>query len=81
MTASALALGIFVTYVIGAFVEHHVLGWILSVFPMMMLVGLLFLPETPVWLIANGKEEEARQSLQQLRGRYKGKTLFKNTIL
>lgn len=33
MTASALALGILVTYVIGAFVEWYVLAWIIGLFP------------------------------------------------
>ena len=69
MTASALAFGIFVTYVIGAFVEHHVLGWILSAFPLVLMIGMIFLPETPVWLLAHNEEEEARKALQRLRGR------------
>ena len=69
LTATALALGIVVTYVIGAFVDWYVLAWILSSFPLILLVGMSFLPETPVWLLTHGRQDEARRSLQQLRGR------------
>ncbi len=69
LTATALALGIVVTYVIGAFVDWHVLAWILSSFPLILLVGMSFLPETPIWLLTHGRQDEARRSLQQLRGR------------
>jgi len=69
LTATSLALGIVVTYVIGAFVDWHILAWILSCFPLVLLVGMSFLPETPVWLLTHGRQDEARNSLQQLRGR------------
>lgn len=69
LTATSLALGIVVTYVIGAFVDWHILAWILSAFPLVLLVGMAFLPETPVWLLTHGRQDEARHSLQQLRGR------------
>ena len=68
-TASGLAFGIFVTYTIGAFVEWDVLCYILASFPVIMLIGMLFVPETPSWLLANNREEEARLSLQRLRGK------------
>ena len=68
-TASGLAFGIFVTYTIGAFVEWDVLCYILASFPVIMLIGMLFVPETPSWLLANDREEEARLSLQRLRGK------------
>ena len=70
LTASSLALGILVTYIIGAFVEWYWLSWIISVFPLVLLVGMSFMPETPVWLLANDQEDEARKALQRLRGRY-----------
>jgi len=68
-TASALALGILVAYIIGAFVEWYVLCWILSTLPLILLVGMLFLPETPAWLLAHNREEDARNALQTLRGK------------
>lgn len=69
LTASALALGILMAYIIGAFVDWHVLAIILSVFPLLLLAGMIFMPETPGWLVSNGKEEEALKALRRLRGK------------
>lgn len=70
LTATALSLGILTTYVIGAFVEWNVLAFIIGSFPFVLLVGMIFMPETPGWLLAHNQEEEAKKSLQSLRGRY-----------
>ncbi|KZS13711.1 Uncharacterized protein APZ42_021097 [Daphnia magna] len=68
-TASALALGILVAYIIGAFVDWWVLAFILSMFPLMLFTGMIFMPETPVWLISHNREDDARKALQRLRGK------------
>ena len=31
---------------------------------------MIFMPETPIWLVAHNRDEEARRSLQRLRGKY-----------
>ena len=69
LTASALSLGIVVAYIIGAFVQWHVLALILSGFPLVLFFGMIFMPETPIWLLANNREEDARCALQRLRGK------------
>lgn len=69
-TASALAFGILVSYIIGAFVEWHVLALIHAGFSCLMLVAMFFMPETPVWYLSKGEETKARASLQRLRGRF-----------
>lgn len=67
-TAIFLSLGILITYVIGAFVPWNVLAWILSAFPALLFGAMYFMPETPTWLLSKNREEEARKSLQFLRG-------------
>ncbi|KAI9552844.1 hypothetical protein GHT06_020726 [Daphnia sinensis] len=69
LTASALALGILTPYIIGAFVDWWVLALILVIFPVMLLIGMIFMPETPIWLMAHKREDEARRALQRLRGK------------
>uniref|UniRef100_A0A0P5NG88 Sugar transporter n=1 Tax=Daphnia magna TaxID=35525 RepID=A0A0P5NG88_9CRUS len=69
LTASALALGILTPYIIGAFVDWWTLALTLIIFPVMLLVGMIFMPETPIWLMANKREDEARRALQRLRGK------------
>ncbi|XP_057381612.1 facilitated trehalose transporter Tret1-2 homolog [Daphnia carinata] len=69
LTASALALGILTPYIIGAFVDWWVLALILIVFPVLLFTGMIFMPETPIWLMAHKHEDEARRALQRLRGK------------
>lgn len=67
----AITLGIFVSYIIdysfsksGAW--HDMLG--IGVIPAIILfVGLLFLPKSPRWLMAKGKEAKAEKVLEKLR--------------
>jgi hypothetical protein len=65
-----LALGILVAYIIGAFVDWWILAFILSMFPMMLFTGMIFMPETPIWLISHNREDDAKKALQRLRGKY-----------
>ncbi|KZS11508.1 Uncharacterized protein APZ42_024333 [Daphnia magna] len=69
ITASSLALGIWVAYIIGAFVEWDTLSFIFSALPVVFLLLTCFMPETPIWLLTHGMEDEGRQALQQLRGK------------
>ncbi len=69
LTASALALGIWVAYIVGAFVQWDHLAWIFSVLPGIFLLWTCLMPETPIWLLTNGFEEDGREALQRLRGK------------
>ena len=69
-TASSLALGILAIYIIGAFVQWYVLAWVFGVLPIVFLIWTILMPETPVWLLMHDREDQARQSLQRLRGKY-----------
>ena len=45
---------------------------IIYVVPVLMSVGILFIPESPRWLMQHGKAEKARKSLRWLRPRDEG---------
>jgi len=60
--------GVLFTFIIGTFVSWWILPAILGIFPMLLLIGMPFLPETPRYLISKGLDEEASRSLQWLRG-------------
>ncbi|EFX87178.1 hypothetical protein DAPPUDRAFT_44016 [Daphnia pulex] len=68
-TISAMALGVWTTYLIGIFVDWHVLTWVFCCLPVLFLFGTMVMPESPSWLLSNNREQEARQSLQFLRGK------------
>lgn len=68
----AITLGILLSYVIGYLFESDPDGW-RSMFwagfipAIILLLGMLFVPESPRWLIAKGREDEALQVLEKLR--------------
>ncbi|KAK2704085.1 facilitated trehalose transporter Tret1-like [Artemia franciscana] len=63
----ALALGILVCYVIGAFVDWRVLTLCQLAFPIAYL-SMWFHPESPVWLLKKGRVDDAQKALKRLRG-------------
>ena len=67
------------TYIVGAFVEWYVLSWVCGCLPVIFMLLTIMMPESPTWLLANGREEEARQALQCLRGKY-GKNRSTNDL-
>ncbi|KAK2706577.1 hypothetical protein QYM36_016570 [Artemia franciscana] len=75
ITALWLALGILIAYVVGAFLPWYALAWVESGFPILLLIGMLFMPETPGWLLSKGRKDDAQNSLQKLRGRHTDVTL------
>ncbi|XP_008475505.1 facilitated trehalose transporter Tret1-like isoform X1 [Diaphorina citri] len=60
--------GIVVIYLVNAFADWRTTSLISSIFPLLAIVMLLFLPESPIWLISKGRLTEAEQSLRWLRG-------------
>jgi len=71
LTAFALALGILVTYIVGTVVEGtSSLGSLVTFLCSFFLYSFdVFKLESPNWLVTSGHEEDARKSLQKLRGR------------
>ena len=62
-----MALGMLVTYVVGAYLPWHYLSYFCAAFPVLFFISVSVLPESPTWLINNGNEEDALLGLQWLR--------------
>ena len=69
----AITVGIVLSYAIDAYFAKHGGDWRLMlgsgmVPAVILLVGMIFLPKSPRWLVYKGKQEEALTILQQIRG-------------
>lgn len=60
--------GILFAYVIGSYVSYYTFVYIAILIPVMYVVGLIWLPETPNYFVNRGKYTEAERSLRWLRG-------------
>ncbi|XP_015591197.1 facilitated trehalose transporter Tret1-2 homolog isoform X2 [Cephus cinctus] len=60
--------GVLLSYIAGTYLNWRQSALLVAVAPLMLFLGALFIPETPSYLVLNGKDEEAAQSLQWLRG-------------
>ena len=67
-----ITVGILVSYIVNyIFADAGAWRWMLglAVVPsVILLIGILFMPESPRWLFTIGKEEKAREILSLLRG-------------
>ena len=63
-----VTLGVLFVNGLGSFVQWMTLTGISIVFPALILVLMPFMPESPVYLIARQRQEEARKTLERLRG-------------
>ena len=62
-----VAIGILSIYCLGSVLEWRAVALSCSVFPLFVLLYVLFLPESPVWLVSKNREPEAMKSLTWLR--------------
>ena len=62
-------IGLLVSYSLGAYLDWKRLAVVATAAPIMLLIGAMFVPETPSFLLSlKGREQEAWSSLQWLRG-------------
>ncbi|KAK2586490.1 hypothetical protein KPH14_011388 [Odynerus spinipes] len=65
---AAYSFGILSIYSLGASFEWNVVAFCSTVLPVVAFISFCFIPESPVWLIGQGKNEKARKALLWLRG-------------
>ncbi|RWS08000.1 solute carrier family 2: facilitated glucose transporter member 8-like isoform X1 [Dinothrombium tinctorium] len=63
-----VTIGVLLSYIIGSFVSWSWLALTCTVYPLIMLILLCFMPETPIFLIKNGHIREANDVLVFLFG-------------
>lgn len=64
----AISVGLLVVHIIGTFVNWYLTAAISALVPFMSYVIMSFVPESPTWLAAKGKTEEAVKAFKWLRG-------------
>lgn len=71
LTASGttcVVIGILVQFVLGTFLKWRKIALVCSVMPLLTIIALFFVPESPYWLLTKNRVKEARKSLAWLRG-------------
>jgi facilitated trehalose transporter len=61
-----MAGGILLSYLMGAWLPWNQLAWASAVFPALLLVVMIPLPESPTWLLSRGRIADAEKSLKWL---------------
>jgi SP family facilitated glucose transporter-like MFS transporter 8 len=61
--------GVLFAYIIGTYVSYYTFAYTALLIPILYIVGLIWLPETPNYLVNRGNYTEAKRSLRWLRGK------------
>lgn len=68
LASVGISFGVLLQYTFGAFCTWQVLSGLSSIVPILSIILMWFMPETPNFLIAHQKDEKATKSLAKLRG-------------
>ena len=69
LDAFNIATGYLITWILSYFFTWRMTAYLLTIPPILLIILLLPLPETPYWLIENNNIKKAKQSLQFFRGK------------
>ncbi|XP_061514987.1 uncharacterized protein LOC1280239 isoform X2 [Anopheles gambiae] len=72
--------GMLISYLLGAYLDWRQLAMLIAMAPIMLFISVIYIPETPSFLVLRGCDEEAHRSLQWLRGPHKNVELELDTI-
>ncbi|XP_031618779.1 facilitated trehalose transporter Tret1-like [Contarinia nasturtii] len=72
--------GILISFSLGAYLDWRQLAMLVSIAPMLLFFTVIYIPETPSFLVLNGRDDEAYRSLQWLHGPNKNIELELETI-
>lgn len=61
-------LGLFIVYLLNTLMPWRSVGLVCLAVPVVTMIAVCFIPETPLWLLSKNREKEAMASLQWLRG-------------
>ncbi|KAH8390424.1 hypothetical protein KR200_011959, partial [Drosophila serrata] len=64
----AYSSGILLVYSLGSMIYWRSVAWCANILPLLAMVSIYCIPETPAWLLRNGYEKRALQALTFLRG-------------
>lgn len=68
LASIGISVGVLMQYTIGAFTSWQILSGISALVPILALVLMLPMPETPNFLVTRSKPDQAKMSLARLRG-------------
>ncbi|KAJ8709129.1 hypothetical protein PYW07_008955 [Mythimna separata] len=68
LTNGFTATGMFVAYLLGTVLPWRQAALVALTVPLATMALVLFVPETPIWLLSKGRQKEALRSLCRLRG-------------
>ncbi|CAG9560690.1 unnamed protein product [Danaus chrysippus] len=68
LASVGVSTGVLIQYVIGSITTWNVLAGVSAIVPIVSLLGMILLPETPNYLLTQDKKDKAESSLAKLRG-------------
>lgn len=65
---TCVVIGVLVQFALATFLKWRTIALVCSAMPVLTIIALYFVPESPYWLLTKNRVKEARKSLAWLRG-------------